>query len=235
MAGDYVVVALLGALVGAVEIISRYRDEPWNSLRGAAAVGYVTVNAAAACVALLALRTYDVTLGAQNPNQLRLLQASVAGLAATAFLRASFLVVRVGGRDVAAGPAALLQVLLFATDRDVDRRRAVLRAERVTEALEGLDYDEISEALPTYCLVLMQNVSRDERDHLLQEVDVIRRSNVDEVTKVNAIGLALMGVVGRKVLVAAADALRSRSIRGGVLGDVFPYIKRICRQEKEAA
>ena len=49
--------------------------------------------------------------------------------------------VLIAGRDIGVGPATLLQVLLFATDRDVDRRRAQQRAGVVTDALSGLTYD----------------------------------------------------------------------------------------------
>ncbi|MDA0160413.1 hypothetical protein OM076_09060 [Solirubrobacter ginsenosidimutans] len=55
------------------------------------------------------------------------LQVIVAGLAAAARFRSSLFTTRVGNQDVGVGPSALLDTLLNAVDRAVDRRRAVER------------------------------------------------------------------------------------------------------------
>jgi hypothetical protein len=225
---EYLLVALLGALVGAVEIVSRYRDQPWSALWGTAAIAYMALNGGASCAALGLIRTFGAPFSPTDASQSALLEILAAGLAGTALLRASFFFVRVGDRDVGIGPAALLQVLLFATDRDVDRKRAVRRAQNVPKALEGLKYEEVRDALPQYCLILMQNVTRDEEHHLQRELESIRASSGDDATKAVALGMSLVNVVGQRVLESAAEAFRSRSISGGVLGDVYPRLRTVC-------
>lgn len=131
---DYVVVSLLGLLVGVSELVSRYRDAPWGAVRNPASAAYTAVNALAAAGALGLLRVFEADFGTQDEAQTRAIQVLVAGFGAVALLRTSFFVVRVGGRDIGVGPATLLHVLLFATDRDVDRRRAEQRAMAVTRS-----------------------------------------------------------------------------------------------------
>lgn len=222
---DYVFVGALGGLVGAGELVPRYRDAPWSAVRNLGAATYILVNAAATLAALSMIRVLGLTFGAQPGAPARLTQALVAGFGAVAFFRTSFFVVRIAGRDVGVGPSMLLQVLLTATDRDVDRRRAVVRAQAVTEALRGLSYSQVRDALPAYSLALMQNVSHEEEIELRGKLEDISRSQMEDSLKVNALGLTLMNVVGQRVLVSAAASLRSRIIEGGVLGDVYRVLR----------
>jgi hypothetical protein len=229
---DYLVVSFLGLLVGASELVSRYRDAPWVAVRNPASVAYVGVNVLAASAALALLRVFGADLGADGAEQTRTLQVLVAGFGAVALLRTSFFVVRVGGRDIGVGPATLLQVLLFATDRDVDRRRAEQRAAVVTDALRGLSYEEVGEALPTYCLTLMQNVPESEVTEVHRQLDQVASSGMSSPLKLKAVGLVLMNVVGQRVLEAAAATARSRLLEHGVLGQVYGRLyEAVCAVE----
>src|ERR1051326_6179705 len=49
---DYVAVALLGALVGGAELVSRYRDAPARALYNVPAAVYIFLNVAASGIAL---------------------------------------------------------------------------------------------------------------------------------------------------------------------------------------
>jgi hypothetical protein len=221
---DYLLVAVLGSVVGIAELVSRYRDAPWRAVRNSAAVWYVTLNALAAVSALALIRVFGLTFGGQGHAQQRTLQVLLAGFGALAFLRTSIFILRVGGRDIGIGPVTVLQVILFATDRDVDRRRAVERARAVTDALRGLSFAEVREALPIYCLTLMQNVPADEKAEVEQQLREITELRMEDALKANALGLALMNVVGQKALEAAAAAVRTRGLERGVLGEVYPRL-----------
>jgi hypothetical protein len=202
---DYGLVAIFGVLVGASELVSRYRDAPWSAIKNPASAAYVSVNALAAAATLALLRIFDVTFDIPDVTGQRAVQVLVSGFGAIAVLRTSLFIVQVGGRDVGVGPATLLHVLLFATDRDVDRRRAKQRAKAVSDALKGLSYTDVGEALPNYCLTLMQNVPDGEQAELRQRLKDIADSTMEDTLKVNAVGLTLMTVVGQRVLEAAAD------------------------------
>jgi hypothetical protein len=101
---DYLVAALLGALVGGTELVSRYRDAPQSALLSRPAWLYVFLNASASALALWL---------------------------AMALFRTSLFTVRAGDRDVGVGPGSLLQTLRDAVDREVDRARGQARGSRL--------------------------------------------------------------------------------------------------------
>jgi 4-amino-4-deoxy-L-arabinose transferase-like glycosyltransferase len=205
---DYAAVALIGALVGLGELVSRYRDAPGRALRNNAAVLYVGVNAAAAIAALGLTQAFGWTFGADGGAELRWTRVLVAGFGAMAIFRSALFVVRAGEQDVGVGPSGFLQVVLTAADRAVDRNRAGARAGEVSRAMAGVSFEKASEALPSYCLALMQNASEDEKVALANQVRLLRDSTMEDRAKSLALGLALMNVVGRGVLEAAVASLR---------------------------
>jgi hypothetical protein len=205
---DYVAVALIGGLVGLGELVARYRDAPGSALRNAAAGLYVGINAAAALAALGLIHAFDWTFGAEQGEALRWTRVLVAGFGAMALFRSSLFIVRAGEQDVGVGPSGFLQVVLNAADRGVDRLRAGARAGEVSRAMEGVSFDKASEALPSYCLALMQNASEDEKVALANQVRLLRDAHMEDRAKSLALGLALMNVVGRGVLEAAVGTLR---------------------------
>ena len=213
---DYVAVALIGGLVGLGELVARYRDAPGSALRNAAAGLYVGINALAAIAALGLIRAFDWKFGADDGDALRWTRVLVAGFGAMALFRSSLFIVRAGDQDVGVGPSGFLQVVLNAADRAVDRRRAGARAGEVSRAMEGVSFDKASEALPSYCLALMQNASEEEKVALAHQVALLRDARMEDRAKSLALGLALMNVVGRGVLEAAVVTLRDEIRHDGL-------------------
>ena len=199
---DWVAVALLGGIVGTSELISRYKDDPWAAVRSWPARFYIAVNCAASLGALgliHANRWFGPT---------RWTQILMAGVSAMAFFRTSLFVVRAGDRDVPVGPSGFLQIFLAAADRAVDRQRAAARSAAVVAAMKGVDYEKAKDALPPYCLALMQNVSDGEQKDLKDAVETLAGGRMDGSIKGRILGLQLMKVVGPVVLTAAVEALR---------------------------
>jgi hypothetical protein len=151
---------VLGGIVGASELIGRYRDAPNAALRTFPARFYVTINIIASIVALFLIRHYG------PPMQSRTTQVLIAGISAMAFFRTSLFLIRVGDRDIGVGPSAFFQIFLDAADRSVDRIRASARSGSVGKIMEGIDYTKAFQALPPYCLALMQNLRRTIRSAL---------------------------------------------------------------------
>lgn len=208
---DYASVCLFGAAVGLGEILSRYRDAPRRVVRSIPALFYVLINAGAAALALYLIRVFGWEFGidATNAEQLRWIQVLVAGLGAMALFRSSLFTVRIGGEDVGVGPSSFLQVILMATDREVDRERATARAEQVVHIMEGLSFEKISTALPTLCLALMQNLPEEDQQALGRQVAELQTATFDDRIKTLTLGLKLMNVVGDGVLRGAVLALGS--------------------------
>jgi hypothetical protein len=206
----WLTVALLGGIVGAGELVSRYRDAPQQALFTRPAFFYIGVNIAASVTALCLIRAFGWTFGlngTNNPAALVWTQVLVAGAGAMALFRSSLFTVRAGGADIAVGPSSFLQVILAAADGAVDRLRAEERMASVGSVMNGVSYAKAEKALPAYCLAAMQNLSADEQKKLGSALDTLASSNMEENLKVLILGMSLMNVVGPEVLQAAVAAL----------------------------
>jgi hypothetical protein len=107
---DWAAVAVLGGVVGASELISRYKDNPWAAIQSWPAIFYIVINSAASAGALGLIHAKSWFRSA------RWTQILMAGVSAMAFFRTSLFVVRAGDRDVGVGPSGFLQIFLTATD-----------------------------------------------------------------------------------------------------------------------
>src|SRR5260370_23934615 len=102
---DWTVVAVVGGVVGASELISRYKDNPWAAIKNWPAIFYIAINCAASVGALGLIHAYGWF------GQSRWTQILMAGGSAPAFLRGSPFVVRGGGRDRGGGPRRFSPIL----------------------------------------------------------------------------------------------------------------------------
>ena len=206
---DWVAVALLGGIVGTSELVSRYKDDPWAAIRSWSARFYIAVNAAAsmAAFALIIAKNWF------GPG--RWMQILMAGVSAMAFFRTSLFVVRAGDRDVPVGPSGFLQIYLTAADRAVDRRRAAARSAAVVAAMKDVDYAKAKDALPPYCLALMQNVSNEDQQQLGRTLRDLDAAPEEPSVKALLLGIELINVVGVDVLTTAVKSLgdQIRSLR----------------------
>jgi len=206
---DYAAVALLGLLVGAGELISRYKDAPKKALYTGPALLYMALNVAASILALALVRGFGWTFNTTGSSQ-RWTQVLVAGVGAMAFFRTSLFTVSAGGRDIGVGPGTFLEIFRTAADRAVDRLRAGARTQCVAKLMDGIDYQKAKAGLVTYCLALMQNVPDEEQKKLVEQQKLLDLEIMDDAVKVRVLGLALLNVVGPEVLTAAVDGLRDR-------------------------
>jgi hypothetical protein len=216
--GDYMIAAMIGAVVSSGEIVARYRDEPWDTLRSLPAIFYMLINALASMAALTIVRIFvpvesanPITIGEINFKQTNLMQVIAAGLGAMMIFRSAFFTMRVNNQDVAVGAASFLQVMLDAVDREVDRRRAILRANRVHRIMGQVAFDKALTALPTYCIALMQNLPEDDQRKLLGDLKMLSSStDLEAPVKAQILGLAVMNYLGEEVLQASVDALKAQ-------------------------
>ncbi len=207
---DYVAVAALGALVGLTELVTRYRDEPLAGVASPPSLFYLAVNAVVALVGLGLVRVFDWTLGVGGgpggDERVRAVQVLVAGVAAMAALRSSLLTIRLGNQDVAIGPGSVVRGLLATADAAVDRHRGWSR-DRDVRAMDTVAFAKAAEALPAYCLGLMQNLSPADQAQMAERIAEIRRMRADDRVKNRLLGLAIIDAVGTRVLVRAIDSL----------------------------
>jgi hypothetical protein len=198
---DWPAVALIGGIVGASELISRYKDDPGAAIKSWPAILYIAINAAASVAALGLIGTAG-WFAASHWTRILL-----AGVSAMAFFRTSLFVIRAGERDVGIGPSGFLQIFLAAADRAVDRRRATARSDAVAKVMKNVDFDKAVRALPPYCVGLMQNVSPEDQQVLGRALQDLESREEDPALKALLLGLELMNVVGVDVLTTAVNSL----------------------------
>lgn len=207
---DWAAVAVLGGVVGASELISRYKDAPGGAIRTWPAAAYIAINALASVGSLALIRAN----GWFGPS--RWMQILMAGVSAMAFFRTSLFIVRAGDRDVGVGPSGFLQIFLGAADRAVDRGRAAARSDSVAEVMKGVDYTKARRTLPAYCLALMQNVPPEDQQVLERLLEALDKRDTEPSVKALLLGLELINVVGVDVLTTAVKSLgeQIRSVPG---------------------
>jgi hypothetical protein len=194
---------LIGLMVGATELISRYRDQPFAPLLSVAGLFYILFNGAASALAYYLL----VLLAPEMKEPLR---TFAAGVAAMAFFRSALFNVRLGGADVPVGPNLILLTFLKALDRTYDRERAAPRSDTVKKIMGHLSFERIKEALPALCTDLMQNLSQDEINEMNRQVTKLSQSTtMDDRSKTLSLGLGLLNLIGEKTLQAAVNTLGS--------------------------
>jgi hypothetical protein len=198
---DWVAVAAIGVVVGASELISRYRDSPGGAVRTWPAGFYIAINGIAS---VGALHLIDANGWFAQSQWTRIL---MAGVSAMAFFRTSLFVVRAGDRDVGVGPSGFLQIFLSAADRAVDRKRGAARSAAVGEVMKNVNYEKAFQALPPYCLALMQNVSDEDQKAFRKALEELDRGQGDPGIKVRLLGLELINVMGIDVVKTAVRDL----------------------------
>jgi hypothetical protein len=206
---DYFGVAVLGALFGLGELVSRYRDEPRRAAMVLPSYLYLAINAGIAISALALMRGFgwDVSVGGGTASSAHLAQVLVAGLGGMAFLRTSLFTARIGGHDVGIGPSVIAQSLLKATDAAVDRRRGLARDIAIRAVMSGVSFEKAYQLLPSYCLALMQNLAQEDQSALGHQIEAIAHMNATDAAKSRLLGLALMNAVGEEILIAAVKSL----------------------------
>lgn len=204
---EWIVTGLFGALIGAGEIVSQFRDEPDDALRTIPALGYMLFNALASLFALGVIRIFGWTMGVQDPSLSGWAQVVVAGFGAMALLRASIFNVRDGEKIIPIGPSGVLEVVLASVKDAVDRKRAEQRGLAVSDIMKDVDFNKAWQALPSYCFGLLQNLPQEDQDKFGKKVGLLVNAAMSDRVKTLLLGLALMNVVGEKVLATAVKNL----------------------------
>lgn len=205
---EYILCGAVSASAAAGELLSRYRDDPRALFRSAASWVYLLVNGAVALISLLLIHRFGWDFGGSDPEQVAALQVIAASVGALAVLRSSLLTVHVGDSDVPIGPALVLDLLLGATDREIDRSQAVRRSPVIQEFARAVCFDRALLVLPAACIDLMEGLPASDQVALAARVDRIDQLETSQYSKSFLLGLALLKVVGPEVLAAAVSALR---------------------------
>lgn len=207
-------VTAIGALVGAGELVVRYRDDPRRALFCAAAMLYIGINAATSLATYGLIKAFGWGFGQPaGTDAQHWTQVLVAGFGAMAVLRSSLFLVKVGDKDIGIGPSGVIEGLLSAADRAVDRQRGCDRSEEIRELLAGVSWEQAREELPALCLGLMQNATPSEQQLLARTVTDLESGDLDSSVRVYLVGLSLMNLAGGGVLKGAIAMLQAEAAK----------------------
>lgn len=156
---QYAFVAALGALVGATELFTRYRDAPRRLFGMLAFHLYWAGNAAAVAAALVAVRAGAVSFGPEGGSLEWLVDCVVAGFGSMLLLRSAVIVLQGRSGEQPIGPGLLITALLDFVEDIVRRNQAEMRSRAVALHMKGVDYEKAAVALPRLCLGLMASTS----------------------------------------------------------------------------
>lgn len=211
VADQMLIAGSLAGLVGAAEIVARYRSEPLFALKRATAMVYILINIAAGVGALVLVRAFGWTFG-QTEN-VDLWRSLVAGFGALAIFRSSLFVTKIGENEVNVGPSQVLTSILAAFDSAIDRKCAEKLADGLSQGqLDKLDPERVMSTLPVLCLALMQNFSSADQALLAGElVKIEQNKTLRPRAKMQATIVQLSKFLGNdlvgKVLQASAPIL----------------------------
>jgi len=116
--------------------------------------------------------------------------------------------VRIGDTDVGIGPRALLQSLLAAADRMINRDQAQSRANDVAGTMRDIDFDKARTSLPSLCFLLVENITPADQEGVSDQIKrLAAASDVSSDQKSIILGVYLIRQVGADVLDLAVQAL----------------------------
>lgn len=204
---DYMFVFFIGLILSAIELGSRYKDEPISVMLCTPGAFYLVVNGLICCVGLFIIQTFgmpDTENASFTPTDAfgtRVLHVLYASLGSFFVMRSSFL--KLGSENsqsqIDLGLNLILKKLIDMIDRQVDRDQASRRSRDITNLLKNVSYNSLSIRIHPFCLRVMQNVPPEEIDAFFTELKSIETSDDCDDTKKMAIGLQIYNIVGRKL------------------------------------
>jgi hypothetical protein len=188
---------LFGMLVGASEILSRYRDEPSAALLSLPGLVYLAINGVLSAAAFGLLVDYQDSLfpGLEDDP---LLTSIVAGFGAMVVMRSKLFSFKTsGGEEFAVGPDAVIAIFLRSVDRAIDRWRSISRQRLVFRTTQGIAYSAHVADFFKGSLAAYQNLSNQEKQDLREVVDAFaKRTDLDPQLKLMAMAFGFLNISG---------------------------------------
>lgn len=200
--------ATLGLLVGVVELVKRYRDEPVNAVLSPWGLIYLLVNALISLVALYLVYLFPAVFGGLAQN--KPLAALAAGAGAAAIMRTRIALFKgADGKDLALPLDYLINELLSLADKHIDRHRAANRRELVESHMDDIrelgSFKEAADYLLA-SLLAFQRDQKEQREELNQLIASYEKLPLPDDIKYLALGFTFLSLVGEAHYAAVIDS-----------------------------
>ncbi|RMD57549.1 MAG: hypothetical protein D6828_03570 [Nitrospirae bacterium] len=194
----YLLAIFISLLVATSELFTKFKDEPFKILGYKSAWIYLSFNALIAVVCLYILTKTDI-LGSTTASDL--IKASLtAGFGSTILMRSKFFKANIGDKEVAVGPEMIINVFLETLETKIDRERALIRKELVEKIMSNINFDEVKDYVVTTILASLQNPSQEMTRSLMDEIEKISESEMDDQEKSFALGYLIIDIMGEDFL-----------------------------------
>lgn len=212
---DYIFVFTIGIVLSAIELGSRYKDEPISVITCIPGIFYLVINGLLCCIGLFLLYTFKIkyevnaNINITDAHASRVSDVIYAALGTFLMMRSSFL--KLGSENnqsqIELGLNVLLKKLIDIIDRQVDRDQAQRRSRDITLMLKDVSYQSLWSRVNPFCFQVMQNVSEEEVKIIIGELLAIDASDDCQEVKKLSIGLILYNVVGKKLFASIISDL----------------------------
>lgn len=191
---------LFGALVGATEIGSRYRDEPLKTIVSPYGLIYTVLNGAISLLALLLILHYKNIFPFVGDGSDKLKAAIVAGFGATLVMRSNIALIKTpDNKEIPIGPDLVIRILLQIIDTNVDRLRAVERQRILQQNFEKMqELGSFEKSFPFLfnSLLAFQNLDNTLKEQLSITFENYKKIDAPEDVKRLALGFVFLTLVG---------------------------------------
>lgn len=190
-----------------VELLSRYRDEPFKVIATSQfAWVYLLLNGALAIGAYIALIQSPYGEGVDTLTG-RAALALAAGLGAAVILRSRVFTAQLGDEQVSIGPGYVVDQLLQIIDAQIDRRRALQRVQIVVEVMKGKDFEGAKTHASTMITGSRQNLTLQAQQDLANQIREVSDRKIPDQERSYALGFILLDFMGEGFLRQVAHEL----------------------------
>ncbi|NVB41205.1 hypothetical protein G6O69_25425 [Pseudenhygromyxa sp. WMMC2535] len=197
---------VLGISTALVELLSRYRDEPFKVIATSQfAWVYLLLNGflAVAADAILVSSPY----GDHDSAGGRAMLAVMGGLGAAVILRSRVFTAQLGDEQVSIGPGYVVDQLLSIIDAQIDRRRALQRVKIVVEVMKDKDFEGAKSHASTMITGSRQNLTLQAQQELANQIREISDRKIPDQERCYALGFVLLDFMGEDFLRQVANEL----------------------------
>ncbi|MCA9701948.1 MAG: hypothetical protein KC431_30785, partial [Myxococcales bacterium] len=185
----------IGIGTALVELLSRYRDEPFKVIATSQfAWVYIILNGALAIGADIAL--VQSPYGTVETGTGRGVLALMGGLAAAVVLRSRVFTAQLGDEQVSIGPGYVVDQLLSIIDAQIDRRRALQRVQIVVEVMKGKDFEGAKTHASTMITGSRQNLTLQAQQDLANQIREVSDRKIPDQERSYALGFILLDFMG---------------------------------------
>lgn len=212
----YVCTFGIGSLVGIFEIVSRYRDAPFEVLTQKPAVAYCIVNGLVSTLALFLIHSFGLSVEVEDglPAATQTISdVLLAGFGAMFVFRGSFLKLRDGnGKQTELGFSEVIIKFMDIIDREVDRKRAEKRSRDINQIMNGISFECVKMVVMEHALDMMQNIPSSQQDELIDVANSIGSLDIPDPIKARKLGIRIYDLIGSQTLQIIIDKLRDSGL-----------------------